>query len=673
MCGLVGFMNGRWASGTSQMPMFLMRMAGRIAHRGPDHADHWLDPDHQVALAHRRLAIVDLSPAGDQPMASPSGRYVIVYNGEIYNHLDLRRQLEEQGHSLQWRGHSDTETLLACIEAWGLELALQRSIGMFAFALWDRSERRLALARDRLGEKPLYYGWQGQGRDAAFLFGSELKALACHPAFAAEIDRDALALYMRHNSIPAPYSIYRGIAKVLPGTFITLSPGQREPVVHRYWSGPAVAEAGVADRLGVGPHEAVDELEKLLMDAIGKQMLSDVPLGAFLSGGIDSSTVVALMQAQSSRPVKTFSIGFHEEGYNEAVHAKAVAQHLGTDHTELYVSPEEAMAVIPRLAAMYDEPFADSSQIPTFLVSQLARRHVTVALSGDAGDELFGGYDRYTVTGNFWKYVSAVPAPIRRATARGITSIPPRAWTRMAKAVRPVTPRSVHGLLSGDKMHKAAGVLASKSVADLYRGVVSHWRDPASLVIDGREPPTWLTGNQPPLKGLGDIERMMALDLITYLPDDILVKVDRAAMAVSLETRVPFLDHRVVEMAWRLPMEYKLRDGQSKWALRQVLYRHVPKALLDRPKAGFGIPLAAWLRGPLREWAEDLLSEERLRRDGYFRPEPIRALWKAHQAGQVSLPYHLWDVLMFQSWLDAWKQPDSLAAETLLEAAPAAA
>jgi asparagine synthase (glutamine-hydrolysing) len=541
---------------------------------------------------------------------------------------------------------------------WGISGALERLIGMFALALWDRRERQLILARDRVGEKPLYYGWQGEGRDAVFLFGSELKPLAQHPSFRREVDRNALALLMRHNAIPAPHSIYRGIKKLMPGCFATVSLSHREPVVQQYWSAAKVAVAGVSNPLQLGPEEMVDELEKLLLDAVGRQMMSDVPLGAFLSGGIDSSTIVALMQAQSNRPVKTFSIGFHEAGYNEAVHAKAVAKHLGTDHTELYVTPDQAQAVIPRLPELYDEPFADSSQVPTFLVSQLARQHVTVSLSGDAGDELFSGYNRYSITNTFWQSVSRIPRPLRKALARGLTSLSPATWNIIAAKLSPITPNFARGLLYGDKLHKAAGILASRSVSEVYHGLVSHWPDPAAIVIDGREPETQLTGNLPQLKGLNDIERMMALDLVTYLPDDILVKVDRAAMGVSLETRVPFLDHRVVEFAWRMPLSYKLREGQTKWALRQVLYRHVPRSLIERPKQGFGIPIDSWLRGPLKGWAEELLDERRLREEGYFRPEPIRKMWAAHLSGQVNMQYHLWDVLMFQAWLEGYKSGD---------------
>jgi asparagine synthase (glutamine-hydrolysing) len=653
MCGLVGFLGGGKVADEVRVRATAAAMAGCISHRGPDHSAVWSDGEARIVLAHNRLAIVDLSPAGEQPMHSAGGRYTIVFNGEIYNHLKLRDELTAAGATYAWRGHSDTETLLAAIETWGVAGALKRTIGMFALGLWDRKDRTLTLARDRLGEKPLYYGWQGEGSDRVFLFGSELKALAHHPAFVGEVDRGALSLFMRHIYIPGTHSIYHGISKLTPGTFATLSLERPEPVIEAYWSGAEAAEQGVAAPLAASPSEAVDALEALLLDAVGQQMMADVPLGAFLSGGIDSSTVVALMQAQSSRPVKTFSIGFHEDEYNEAVHAEAVARHLGTDHTELYVTPDQALSVIPRLPAMYDEPFADSSQIPTFLVSELARRHVTVSLSGDAGDELFGGYNRYKMAQSFWSKLARVPGPLRGTLARGLTSVSPARWNAVAAALDPVLPAALKMRLPGDKIHKGAGVLQSRSAAELYHGLLSTWRDPAAVVIGGHEPATLLTGDMPALNGLGDIERMMALDMLTYLPEDILAKVDRAAMSVSLESRVPFLDHRVVEFAWKLPLDYKLRDGQTKWALRQVLYRYVPQAMIERPKMGFGVPIDRWLRGPLRAWAEALLDERRLGEQGYFRPEPIRAMWGAHLRGEVNMMQHLWCVLMFQAWLEA--------------------
>lgn len=651
MCGLAGFLSEKQLESADSL---LRGMAGPIRHRGPDASGYWHDDVAGIGLAHRRLSILDLSEAGSQPMLSPSGRFVIVFNGEIYNHNDIRQRLETSSCAPHaWRGHSDTETLLAGFDCFGVEATIKMAVGMFAFALWDRQTDTLILGRDRLGEKPLYYGWQGD----IFLFGSELKAMQAHPAFGAVINRGALSLFMRHAYIPAPYSIYEGIAKLPPGCLLTVSRQQRAPLLSQYWSGTAVAEDGIANPYVQPDGQAVDELETLLKDAIGRQMVADVPLGAFLSGGIDSSTVVALMQAQSARPVKTFTIGFHEQGYNEAEHAMAVANHLGTEHTELYVTAAQAMDVIARLPTLYDEPFADSSQIPTFLVSQLARQHVTVSLSGDAGDELFCGYNRYQITRKLWRKLSRIPLPARKLLAKTLTSVSPDGWNRIAAVAGPVLPRVARVAQPGDKLHKGAGVLASGSVDDLYLGLVSQWQDPASVVIDGPEPATLLSGNAPALKGLDDVERMMALDLLTYLPDDILTKVDRAAMGVSLETRVPFLDHRVVEWAWRLPQAMKLREGQGKWILRQVLYRHVPRALIERPKRGFSVPIDSWLRGPLRSWAEALLDESRLKKEGYFHSTQIRQKWQEHLSGRRNWQYQLWNVLMFQMWLESQNGP----------------
>ena len=653
MCGLAGFFGGE--IGAVSDDDLLRFMANALIHRGPDDGGYWHDGKQRIALGHRRLAIVDLSPAGHQPMASTNEHYVLAFNGEIYNHVALREELEQiqfntplSTGGMEWRGHSDTETLLAGIEAWGLEATLKKSIGMFAIALWDRQARTLTLARDRMGEKPLYYGWQGSGNERVFLFGSELKALKAHPAFAADIDRGALCLLLRHNYIPAPYSIYQGIAKLEPGCLLSVSLAQPEPKIWKYWDAVEVACAGVAQPFAGTADQAVDALEVLAKDAVRQQMMADVPLGACLSGGIDSSTIVALMQAQSARPVKTFTIGFNEEGYNEAVHAKAVARHLGTEHTELYVTPEQAMEVIPRLPSLYCEPFSDSSQIPTFLVSQLAKQHVTVSLSGDAGDELFCGYNRYQMTEKLWHKLALVPAPLRALMVKGITALSPTAWDSLAGMI----PGTGRYAAFGDKLHKGAGVLPSTTVDELYLGMVSHLRNPAEWVIGGQEPPTHLTGLRPNLAGLGAVERMMALDAISYLPDDILVKVDRAGMGVSLESRVPFLDHRVVEFAWSLPLSYKLREGQTKWPLRQVLYRHIPRELIDRPKMGFGVPLHDWLRGPLREWAEELLGEARLAREGYFHPALIRQIWAEHLSGRRNWMAQLWNVLMFQAWLE---------------------
>ncbi len=648
MCGFAGMLGGDWREADAR-PL-LSAMAKALEHRGPDDQGLWWDAQARVGLAPRRLSVVDLSAAGPQPMAGHGGRYVIAYNGEINNHLELRLSLPA---GLPWRGRSDTETLLACFEAWGLRATLERCIGMFALALWDREERVLTLARDRLGEKPLYYGWQGEAGASTLLFGSELKALWAHPSFVGDIDRDALCLLLRHANIPAPHSIYRGVQKLEPGCLIRFAPGRPAATATRYWSAAQVAIEGLSQPFQGSPVEAVDALEALLGDAVSRQMVADVPLGAFLSGGVDSSTVVALMQKQASGPVKTFSIGFHEAGYDEAGHAKAVARHLGTDHNELYLTAEQAMAVIPRLPALYDEPFADSSQIPVFLVSQLARQHVTVSLSGDAGDELFAGYNRYQWTASLWRHLSRMPRPLRRSAARLITRLAPDTWTRWAAR----TPFANRWSTIGEKLHKGAAIVSAESAADRYRGLVSQWTQPAQVVLDAHEPPTLLTAPPDGLSGLGETETMMLLDLMTYLPDDILTKLDRAAMAVGLETRVPFLDHRVVEFAWRLPMRYKLRpEGlgyTTKWALRQVLHRHVPRALVERPKAGFGVPLERWLRGPLRDWAEALLSEPRLKREGFFNPIPIREKWAEHLSGRRNWQHQLWCVLMFQAWTEA--------------------
>lgn len=647
MCGFVGFLtSGPWMRNEAAKSL-LVRMADSIEHRGPDSAGYWHDAASGIALGHRRLAIMDLSPAGAQPMESPCGRYVLAFNGEIYNHSNLRRAMDY----LPWRGNSDTETLLAGFSVWGIRTTLERSIGMFALAVWDKKQRTLTLARDRLGEKPLYYGWQRQGEDSCFLFGSDLTALKAHPAFVGDINRDALALYMRHNAIAAPHSIYNGIHKLAPGCLLSISLAARQPKIEPYWSLPQVAEQGVASPFLGTDAEAVDALEALLKDAVRQQMMADVSLGAFLSGGIDSSTVVALMQAQSPRPVKTFTIGFNEQNYNEAVHAKAVARHLGTEHSELYVTAQQAMDVIPKLPSLYSEPFSDSSQIPTFLVSQLARQHVTVSLSGDAGDELFGGYSRYNFTQRLWDKLSSIPVALRRLAGSSIAALPASTWNNLAAPLRPLLPDSLRHANLGDKLRKGGTLLGARSLDELYFKLLSHW-EPADLVLGAKEPLTHLHGKPLPLVGLDGVQRMMALDSITYLPDDILVKVDRAAMGVSLETRVPFLDHRVVEFAWSLPQHLKLRDGVGKWALRQVLYRHVPRELIERPKMGFGVPIDIWLRGPLREWAEHLLDECRLRQQGFFNPVPIRRKWAEHLSGKRNWQPLLWDVLMFQAWLE---------------------
>lgn len=635
-------------------------MSDRLQHRGPDDQGAWIDTEQAVALGHRRLSILDLSPAGHQPMLSTSGRFVLVFNGEIYNHLDLRAQLAlpppdpaatrlPMGHC--WRGHSDTETLLAGFDVWGVRQTLERAVGMFAIGLWDRAERALLLARDRLGEKPLYYGLQG----GHFLFGSELKALRAHPAFARTIDRQALAQQMRYSCVPGPRSIYVGIHKLPPGTLLRVSlddvAAQRTlPLPQPFWQLADVVAAGQGARDTWTDRSATDALEALLRRAVGQQMVADVPLGAFLSGGVDSSTVVALMQAQSSRPVRTFTIGFGEASHNEADAAKAVAHHLGTDHTELYVSPKQALDVIPQLAQMYDEPFADVSQIPTALVARMARTHVTVSLSGDGGDELFGGYNRHVGAQAWWPRMAALPVGLRQVLASLLATFQPAQWDALGLGAGRLTGGRLHLDVLGDKVQKLVAALYARSGDDLYEQLVSQWLEKDGLVMGaeagGRVDPRLVSG------GSSVAEGMMVRDTLTYLPDDILVKVDRAAMSASLETRVPMLDHRVVEFAWSLPLNMKIRDGKGKWILRQVLDRHVPRALIDRPKQGFGVPIDSWLRGPLRSWAESLLSEDRLRRDGFLNPARVRAVWADHLAGRRNRQGPLWNVLMFQAWLD---------------------
>lgn len=653
MCGLSGFVLGANCPTRTGMDSQIRAMVSTLRHRGPDDAGVWINAEVGIALGHSRLAVLDLSDNGHQPMVSKSSRYVIVFNGEIYNHIVLRAQLQdEQSQQVNWKGHSDTETLLAGVEAWGLEEALKKTIGMFALALWDRQEHTLYLARDRLGEKPLYYGWQ----KGVFLFGSELKAIKKHPSFVGEIDRNAITLLLRHSYIPGPYSIYKGVKKLPPGCFLKLSLGDgrlleaelAEPVP--YWSFSDIVKSGLDCPFIGSDHDAIEALDSLLCSSVHQQMIADVPLGAFLSGGVDSSTIVALMQAQSLRRVKTFSIGYNETCYNEAEYAKGVAQHLGTDHTELYVSPQEALDVIPRLPLLFDEPFSDSSQIPTFLVAAMTRQHVTISLSGDGGDELFGGYNRYFGTQRWWDKIQTIPGWARRLTSFGLMSINLASWDRIGRSIGGCSGKEARWLNLGNDIVKLAGVLSVDNSSSLYRHFVSHWEQPGTVVINGNEPPTLVTN--PPLALNSIVEQMMALDTLSYLPDDILVKVDRAAMGVSLETRVPLLDHRVAEFAWRLPLNMKIRKGQGKWILRQVLYKYVPKDLIERPKMGFSVPIDSWLRGPLRDWAESLLDESRLRQEGFFNPEPIRQRWKEHLSGRRNWQYHLWDILMFQAWLE---------------------
>lgn len=650
MCGITGFLNLNPTRNGNALEDIIQKMNATLVHRGPDDGGIWVDHEAGIAFGHRRLSILDLSPEGHQPMLSDCGRYVIIYNGEVYNYLDIRKDLESEVGNIHWHGHSDTEVMLAAITRWGIMEAVKRFNGMFAFALWDRNERELHLVRDRLGIKPLYYGWE---RDF-FLFGSELKSIRMHPDWKGEISRDAVALFMRFNYIPAPYSIYRNVFKLSPGTILTLSTRKEanEPLIRTYWSARVAAENGEKEPFPGNELDAKKELDRLLRSAVGMRMIADVPLGAFLSGGIDSSTVVAMMQAQSNRPVKTFSIGLNEDGYNEAENAMAVARHLGTDHTELYVTSEEAREVIPQLPSLYDEPFSDSSQIPTFLISKLARQQVTVSLSGDGGDELFGGYTRYFLGRDIWQYIGWLPRRLRMIAARRLTAVSQDQWDHLFRAITPIVPRKLRQRLPGDKIHKLAGILSSDSPDSMYYSLISNWKNPVELVPGACELSTTVTDRRLWADLPDFTKRMMFLDLITYLPDDILTKVDRASMGVSLEARVPLLDYRIVEFAWRLPLQLKIRNGQGKWLLRQVLYQYVPRRLIERPKTGFGVPIDSWLRGPLRDWAEALLDEKRLRQEGFFNPEHIRLKWHQHFTGKQNCQHPIWNILMFQAWLE---------------------
>lgn len=640
MCGIAGFISRCGID----FDATIRAMTGVIHHRGPDDEGAWIDQETGVALGHRRLSILDLSPSGHQPMVSQSGRYILVYNGEIYNHRAIRLELDAAGLNIPWRGHSDTEVMLAAIEHWGIAPTLQRLNGMFAFALWDRQTRNLTFARDRMGEKPLYYGVHG----GTLLFGSELKAIVAHPHFKPQIDREALAAFMRLGYVPAPASIWSGIRKLAPAHWMTVSIDAIDRLVpHAYWNIADAARRGTQAPKMLG-NDLTDDLEKLLSDAVRLRMEADVPLGAFLSGGIDSSLVASLMQANAAQPVRTFSIGFDDPAYNEAEHAKTVAAHLGTRHTELYVGMDAARDLLPELPAIWDEPFADSSQIPMFLVSRLAREHVTVALSGDGGDELFGGYNRHVTGARIWARAGSLPAPLRRLAGRVLSH---KAMGSFAEAVagKLSNQQRVAGLAA--RLPKVGAVIGARSPMDFYVRLISQWEDEALVLgasskVSLADPPSFADFR----------DTMMYLDMTTYLPDDILVKVDRAGMGSSLEGRIPLLDHRIVEFAWQVPLEAKIRDGRGKVILREILDRYVPRALIDRPKAGFAIPVGRWLVGPLRPWVEALIDPKRIAAEGYFDPTLVADVWRRFLAGEVQLETRIWCILMFQAWFERQKR-----------------
>lgn len=648
MCGLVGFIQGSSFSSEKNIMTYLKKMTDSIAHRGPDSEGFWWDNDDKIALGHRRLAILDLTDSGHQPMKSKDNRYIIVFNGEIYNHLDIRQDLENKDNDIIWNGHSDTETLLKALSTYGLETTLDKLIGMFAFALWDSEEKNLYLVRDRLGEKPLYYGWQNN----TFLFGSELKAITLHPDFKKEIHKSSIALLLKHGYIPAPYSIWNNIYKLPAAHYLVINSENLKPEVKCYWSFKNVVESFKDNKLRISDLEATDTIEHLLTNSIKRQMLSDVPLGALLSGGIDSSLVAALMQKISGTPIKTFSIGFEDPRFDESKYAEAVAKHLGTEHTSLIMKPNELLELVPDIAKIYDEPFADSSQLPMTIVSRLAQQHVTVALTGDAGDETFGGYSRYYLLQTLWYKINKLPNIIRDRLISLLTFITPEQYDLILGWLfdlinQPTLP---------DKLYKLGQRLENvNSIEELYLAYATENNNPKKFIKDLNSMPDYLLEdikNWPNTNH--SIEKMMAIDTLTYLPDDILVKVDRAAMSTSLELRAPFLDHSLIEYAWKLPFDLKNRNGKAKWILRQVLYKYVPKSLIDRPKQGFSIPLNDWLRGPLKDWADDLLSEEYLEKQNIFNVEEVRTMWNQHLSNSRQYGAKLWSILMFQVWYEEY-------------------
>lgn len=648
MCGIVGFCdrNGRRTAGTLRQS--LGGMVSKISHRGPDSAGYWIDESVGLALGHRRLSIMDVSQAGQQPMMSQCERYIITFNGEIYNYRNIRNKIDKEQDGYLWRGSSDTEVILAAISVYGLINAVTEFVGMFAFALWDRVDEVLYLVRDRIGEKPLYYGFSA----GVFMFGSELKPLRVHPAWQGEIDRDVLGLYFRNNYVPAPFSIYKNIFKLPQGTYLKLNIQNMssgllpEPI--NYWSLLKAAQYGINHPFSGTDEDAISELDKYLKTAISGQMISDVPLGAFLSGGVDSSVVVSLMQAQSTQPIRTFTIGFQDVAYNEATYANAVAKHIGTSHTELCLTPEDCMSIIPELPVLYDEPFADSSQIPTHLVCKLARQNVAVCLSGDGGDEVFLGYNRHIQLARLQRVFKVMPLTVRQLIAASLNNLP-------ASFIELILRGKKFGLLA-DQVQKIASIIDREDPSDMYQLLTQFWEYPSAIVLGSHEKQTLLTDKSLWPDFAEYLHSIMYVEQMTSLPDDMLVKVDRAAMGVSLETRVPFLDHRLIEFSWSLPFKMKYRDGLTKWLLRQILYKYVPSSLIERPKAGFGIPIDVWLKGPLRDWAEELLNERRLRNDGFLNAKILRGKWIEHLEGKKKWQPHLWGVLMFQSWLDQQKK-----------------
>ncbi len=653
MCGITGIINLDTFTMES-LRKICLQMTNSLRHRGPDDAGAWTDSQGLVALGHRRLSILDLSPEGHQPMLSATGRFVISYNGEVYNYIDIRKRLEELGQAPIFGGHSDTEVMLAAIEAWGLEKAVQEFNGIFAFAIWDQKESRLSLVRDRVGVKPLYYGWAGK----SFVFGSELKSLRQHPHFDNRIDRRVLALYFRHNYIPAPHSIYEKVFKLEPGKILTISSDARRldklsPLQSKtYWSAQKIWRGGALNSWQGDERTAVDSLETILVDAVKSQMISDVPLGAFLSGGIDSSVVTALMQSSSSQPVKTFSIGFHEAGYNEAVFAKNIADYLGTNHTELYVTDEQAQDVIPLLPTIYDEPFADVSQIPTYLVSKLAREHVTVSLSGDGGDELFNGYSRYIAVERLWRLANVQPEILKQLVGILIRQLPVKALDVLAYPLNTIFKAlGYHDRKIGNRLKKYAGLFSQSSRMEIYRTYISYSSSSENPVLGGKEPTTVFSKNIDANNSFDYFQLMALLDILTYLPDDILVKVDRASMAVALEARVPFLDHRIVEFAAVVPTNMKIRAGSGKWIIKEILKKYIPLELTERPKMGFGVPVGEWLRGPLKTWCQDLLNQSEISDECVLDANLIQRLWKQHSSHEWDRSEQLWGILMFRAWL----------------------